>query len=666
MSEDAEDSERTVLCTPCNIGTAVTPTVPAISYSAHELATAYEFPPYTPSSKVVIGVLSFGGGLHGVVDFKTGVLTDGDVQAYWLTACGVLVADLPTVIIKPFLTATNNTADAAGTMENTLDVTILGACRPGSGTTIVLYLFPNGIGMTKAFQLAFTTPVTVSPGVVVQPNIFSVSWGHNETGITQKEAWACDAHLAQAAAAGINVCAASGDSGSNDGMCIWPAASPHVIACGGTSLYCPSATRRYADADTLEYGWSGSGGGTSAYFSVPPYQVGTVPPVLRRRCVPDVALNADPKTGVIVVVNATEHVVGGTSAAAPLFAAYLARTNPCSFLNPVLYSVPRPAFHDVLLGSNGLFAAAAGFDCCTGMGSINGGVLDAACQTSGPIVHALAIREGLVKLCVGSSYPLTTTAGHAAAAGGTTWTSSNPGVLSVTAAGVVAGVSVGTATVTVAVDGRPTASRTVGVYKPVIPVTGISIPNPTVTLPLPQTTAARVSLTAVVVPTNATNRAVSWSSSNAGVVTVSATGLLTPRSVGIAVVTATSSNNLRAVATVTVSKPFIPVTAVALSKPGLTLVPLASFLLSAVVSPANATNTMVTWTSSNPAIVSVSTSGLLTARSAGTATVVATSASSSTISALTTVTVQQQQPPKPAAPPGVPVSALVWHFRKRH
>jgi kumamolisin len=69
-------------------------------------------------------------------------------------------------------------------------------------------------------------------------------------------------------------------------------------------------------------------------------------------------------------------VIGGTSAVAPLWAALLARINqttgkPAGFLNPLLYQNPQ-ALRDIVLGNNGDFNAAAGWDACTGLGSPNG------------------------------------------------------------------------------------------------------------------------------------------------------------------------------------------------------------------------------------------------------------------------------------------------------
>jgi kumamolisin len=92
--------------------------------------------------------------------------------------------------------------------------------------------------------------------------------------------------------------------------------------------------------------------------------------------VPDVAADASPSTGYRVLVAGQSAVVGGTSAVAPLFAGLIARINasrakPVGWVQPKLYSHP-DAFHDITQGNNGTFAAARGWDACTGLGSPDG------------------------------------------------------------------------------------------------------------------------------------------------------------------------------------------------------------------------------------------------------------------------------------------------------
>jgi kumamolisin len=97
------------------------------------------------------------------------------------------------------------------------------------------------------------------------------------------------------------------------------------------------------------------------------------------RGVPDIAGNADPETGYAVRVDGAVSVIGGTSAVAPLWAALLTRLNqlagkPAGLINPQLYQAPA-ALRDITSGNNGDFAAAPGWDACTGLGSPNGAAL---------------------------------------------------------------------------------------------------------------------------------------------------------------------------------------------------------------------------------------------------------------------------------------------------
>ncbi len=109
------------------------------------------------------------------------------------------------------------------------------------------------------------------------------------------------------------------------------------------------------------------------------------------RGLPDVAANADPGTGYQIEVDGQRMVIGGTSAVAPLYAALVALCNEqlgrrLGHLNPLLYRLPASAqaFRDISGGDNdisgrhGPYPADAGWDACTGLGSVNGERLLAA------------------------------------------------------------------------------------------------------------------------------------------------------------------------------------------------------------------------------------------------------------------------------------------------
>src|SRR6202041_464951 len=169
---------------------------------------------------------------------------------------------------------------------------------------------------------------------------------------------------------GVTICAASGDNGSSDGVTDggnhvdFPASSPHILACGGTSLQ--SANGVIKSETVWNDGAKGGagGGGFSNQFPLPAWQASAniKPPSGGGRGVPDVAGDADPETGYNVLVDGEKLVIGGTSAVAPLWSGLIALLNqslgkPLGLLQPALYGLPQTsdAFNDITSGSNGAF-----------------------------------------------------------------------------------------------------------------------------------------------------------------------------------------------------------------------------------------------------------------------------------------------------------------------
>ena len=150
------------------------------------------------------------------------------------------------------------------------------------------------------------------------------------------------------------------------------------------------------------------------------------------------------------------------------------------------------------------------------------------------------------------------------------------------------------------------------------PLTAITMSSNQVTI----STAGTSQLTMTYAPANATNKYVVWSSSNPGVATVNASGLVTGVSSGTATITATSEENSAAITTCTVTV-HNPVTGVTLSPSSVTLEIDDVLPLTWAVNPSNATDPSVTWSSSNTAVASV-TGGTVTALSAGTTTITVT------------------------------------------
>jgi len=343
----------------------------AVSYfNMNQVRKIYNIPAPIKTN-YVIGVPSFGGGLYGSVNSQ-GVLTNGDVQKYW-SALGIATANQPRVIIVLLSGARNlpNMNDGGATMENTLDVETLGAACPTSSLTIILYIVPNSLDLFPSLlNYMLTKNVTVN-GVNYKPNLISCSWGAPEVYFPKSLLTNINKELSALNAAGITICAATGDNGSNDGVggrgnyVDYPSSNPNVTAVGGTTLVCPNGVY---DSRTVETAWSSGGGGVSAVYSKPSYQ-SRLPGT--KRATPDIASLADPDTGVNFLMNGKYQVVGGTSLAAPIIAGYLAAITCKQFINPALYSAPSTCFNDILTGSNGAYRAKTGYDNCTGLGSIN-------------------------------------------------------------------------------------------------------------------------------------------------------------------------------------------------------------------------------------------------------------------------------------------------------
>jgi len=410
------------------------------NFVSSDMAKIYGFPT-PPSTPVVIGVISVGGGLYGTV--TNGVLTNGDVQRYW-TSLGI--TSQPRVVIKTVDGATNSpAADLNSTIENTIDIEMVGACCPGSNVTIIFYVAPNSFtGFYNVFNSAINTPVIVD-GVSMKPSVISCSWGAPEAYYTNSDLTRYNILFYQATLAGITVCAASGDNGSSDGLpgknVDFPASSPNVVGCGGTTLTCPNRTY---DSQTREVTWTGSGGGISKYFASPTYQTNNRS---TGRSVPDIALNADPASGVRFLVNNTNYIVGGTSIAAPAVAAFIAAGEYRGFPSK-LYTLNKSAFNDVTAGNNGAYSATTGYDMCTGLGSIAGSQAKSQ-LTTWTSVTGITITPGSSALAVNATRQLTANVSPSGASNKTVaWKSSNSAIATVSPTGLVRRLKAGAATIT--------------------------------------------------------------------------------------------------------------------------------------------------------------------------------------------------------------------------
>jgi kumamolisin len=261
-----------------------------------------------------------------------------------------------------------------------LDIEVAAAVAPKA--VIAVYFAPN---TDKGFLDAITLAIH---DTVNKPSVISISWGSAEANWTAQAMKSYDQALQTAAALGVTVCCASGDSGSGDGEkdgkahVDFPASSPFALGCGGTKLVASGTTISSETVWNENPNSSAGGGGVSDFFPVPTYQTKTGIPVSANpgrhagRGVPDVAGDADPATGYQVRVDGQDFVIGGTSAVAPLWAGLIALMNqrlghPVGFLNPLIYGslAGKGVFRDITSGNNGAYSAKNGWDPCTGWGS---------------------------------------------------------------------------------------------------------------------------------------------------------------------------------------------------------------------------------------------------------------------------------------------------------
>ena len=153
---------------------------------------------------------------------------------------------------------------------------------------------------------------------------------------------------------------------------------------GGTTLSTDATGRWLAEEAWGDFALSqGTSGGVSTLFPRPAWQNGvSTSRDSAHRLTPDVAAVADPFTGVKITFQGRLLAGGGTSQAAPIWAALTAMMNQWLLghgghaignLNPALYRIAagaaRPAYHDITLGGNAVDSAAPGYDLVTGLGT---------------------------------------------------------------------------------------------------------------------------------------------------------------------------------------------------------------------------------------------------------------------------------------------------------
>ena len=243
-------------------------------------------------------------------------------------------------------------------------------------------------------------------------------------------------------------------------------------------------------------------------------------------------------------------------------------------------------------------------------------------------VTGVTLNKSSLSLSTGGSERLTATVKPTNATNpALSWTSTNTSVATVDQDGTVRAVGAGTCVIrATATDGSGKyGSCSVTVTAPTVRVTGVSLDKSSLSL----SAGGSSQLTATVYPANAGNKAVSWSSSDTSVASVSSSGLVTAVGGGVATITVTTADGgytASCAVTVKTTPSSVPVTGVSLNESSLTLTVGESSQLSATVYPANADNKAVSWSSSNPTVASVSSGGLVTAVNGGQAIITVTTA----------------------------------------
>jgi kumamolisin len=343
--------------------------------TAPQVASFYQFPDGTDGTGQTVAIIELGGGY-----------TPSDLSTYF-SGLGLSVPSVTAVGVDGGSNSPGQQADG----EVELDIEVVGGVAPGA---VQFVYFANNTD--QGFIDAISQAVHATP----TPIAVSISWGQSEDQWAAQSRTAMNEAFADAAALGVTVTVAAGDNGSSDDPseqtqvhCDFPASSPNALACGGTKLIGNTATF----AITSEVVWNelannegAGGGGVSDTFPLPSYQTNAGVPVSAStghagRGVPDVAGNADPVTGYMVVVDGQQEPIGGTSAVAPLWAGLIARLAQATgkrfgLLQPMLYAggapgVAQSGFNDIVEGNNGAYKAGPGWDACTGLGTPNGTAL---------------------------------------------------------------------------------------------------------------------------------------------------------------------------------------------------------------------------------------------------------------------------------------------------
>jgi len=437
-------------------------------YTADQLASAYNF-------SGLYGAGDEGAGVSvALVEFEPNLTSD--IAAY--QAC------YGTSTTVNYVPVDGGAGSGPGVGEAAADIEDIIGLAPKA--TIDVYQAPppvNGL-ITGAEVLDEYNAVVQSHAQVI-----STSWGFCEAGISSPLVIAENTIFQEAAAQGQSVFAASGDDGSTDCESALnvddPASQPEVTGVGGTSLTSVSPLAQTAwnnSPVSRANGGGASGGGISAFNAMPSYQSSAAaalnvinPNSSGSPCgassgsycreVPDVSASADIQHGYVTYLTGAQeagwYALGGTSLAAPLWAAFTALTDASStcagtaigFANPLLYRAAAANyganFSDITSGNNdytpdgyigGLYPARTGYDMATGLGSPNGANLARALCTKGGAANTVTVTNpGSQTTTVGATVSLQTAATDSGGASLTFSATGLPPGLSISAAGLISG-----------------------------------------------------------------------------------------------------------------------------------------------------------------------------------------------------------------------------------
>jgi len=358
---------------PANPASHSYPSGPGGGYSPNDLLTAYN-----------LNGVAANGANQIIALFELGGYQVSDINEY------TSYFGLPSANLKNILVDGGSTSGIDP--EVTLDIELAIALAPAS--QIYVYEGPNSDqGVLDTYNRIATDNLAKQ---------VSTSWGMAEQLSSAQYLQAENAIFLQMAAHGQTIYAAAGDSGAydeypnNSSLVVDdPASQPYVTGVGGTRLTVNSGSGAYASESVWNDGLGNGagGGGISTVWPIPSWQTNVSTALSKtHRNVPDVSLNADTETGYSIYYDGQWTIYGGTSCAAPLWAAFTARVNQervasqkpaLGFANPLLYSIGVGSsymenFHDVTSGNNLHYAAGVGYDNASGWGSFNGSNLFAS------------------------------------------------------------------------------------------------------------------------------------------------------------------------------------------------------------------------------------------------------------------------------------------------